>query len=51
LKVHSMLVSTPAFGGGAHMLTALEQHFSTPPALPYLPALFHPQYVMALILH
>jgi hypothetical protein len=47
LKVRWELVSTPASGGAAHMLTASEQHFSTPPALPYLPAPFHPQYVMA----
>jgi hypothetical protein len=46
-KVHWELVSTPASGGAAHMLTALEQHFLTPPALPYLPAPFHPQYVTA----
>jgi hypothetical protein len=44
-KVHWELVSTPASGGGAHMLTGLEQHFLTPPALRYLPAPFHPQYV------
>jgi hypothetical protein len=46
-KVCWELVSTPASGGAADMLTALEQHFLTPPALPYLPAPFHPQYVMA----
>jgi hypothetical protein len=45
LKVHWELVSTPASGGVAHMLTAIEQHFSTPPALPYLLAPFHPQYL------
>ena len=44
-KVRWELVSTPASGGAAHMLTASEQHFSTPPVLPYLPAPFHPQYV------
>jgi hypothetical protein len=46
-KVRWELVSTPASGGAAHMLSALEQHFLTPPALPYLPALFHPQYLTA----
>jgi hypothetical protein len=46
-KVHWELVSTPASGGTAHMLTASEQHFSTPPVLPYLSAPFHPQYVTA----
>jgi hypothetical protein len=44
-KVHWELVFTPASGGAAHMLTTSEQHFLTPPALPYLPAPFHPQYV------
>jgi hypothetical protein len=42
-----LLVSTPASGGAAHMLTTSEQHFSTLPALPYLPAPFHPQYATA----
>jgi hypothetical protein len=42
LKVHWELVSTPASGGAAHMLTASEQHFSTLSALPYLLAPFHP---------
>jgi hypothetical protein len=46
-KVRWELVSTPASSGAAHMLTATEQHFSTPPTLPYLPASFHPQYVTA----
>jgi hypothetical protein len=46
-KVRWELVSTPASGGVAHMLTASEQHFSTPLVLPYLPAPFHPQYVTA----
>jgi hypothetical protein len=45
LKVHWELVSTPTSGGAAHMLTATEQHFLTPPALSYLPAPFHPQYL------
>jgi hypothetical protein len=40
-------VSTPASGGAAHMLTATEQHFLTPPTLSYLPAPFHPRYLMA----
>jgi hypothetical protein len=46
-KVHCELVSTPASGGAAHMLTASEQHFPTPPALLYFPAPFHPQYLTA----
>jgi hypothetical protein len=46
-KVHWELVSTLASGGAAHMLTASKQHFSTPPALPYLHAPFHPQYITA----
>jgi hypothetical protein len=46
-KVRWELVSITASGGAAHMLTAIEQHFWTPPALPYLPASFHPQYLMA----
>jgi hypothetical protein len=47
LKVCWDLVSTPASGGAAHMLTAIEQHFLTPPTLSYLPTPFHPQYLMA----
>jgi hypothetical protein len=47
LKVRWELVSTPASGSTAHMLTASEQHFSTLSTLPYLPAPFHPQYVTA----
>jgi hypothetical protein len=46
LKVCWELVSTPASGGVAHMLTTTEQHFLTPLALPYLPTPFHPQYLM-----
>jgi hypothetical protein len=32
-KARWELVSTPASGGAAHMLTATEQHFLTLPAL------------------
>jgi hypothetical protein len=46
-KVRWELVSTPASGCGAHMLTASKQYFLTPSALPYLSAPFHPQYVTA----
>jgi hypothetical protein len=46
-KVCWELVSTPASCCAAHMLTTTQQHFLTPPALPYLPVLFHPQYITA----
>jgi hypothetical protein len=46
LKVCWELVSTPASGGVAHMLTATEHHFLTLPALAYFLAPFHPQYLM-----
>jgi hypothetical protein len=45
-KVCWELVSTPASVGAAHMLTDIGPHFSTSPALPYLPAPFHHQYLM-----
>jgi hypothetical protein len=44
-KVRWELVSTPASGGAAHMLTDTGPYFMTSPALPYLPTPFCPQYL------
>jgi hypothetical protein len=45
-KVHWELVSTLASGGAAQIWTDIGIHFLTSHALPYLPAPFHPQYLM-----